>query len=102
MSSIFLYYDHMHHTWIFNEHLDLAHPQPMAFLAHGAILPIRKTNDHTFRKYGAPKSVHWIVRDAASGGSRPDGTIKVEGENGPFLLNSLMKNVCEYSMGYRN
>ncbi|CDJ65782.1 hypothetical protein, conserved [Eimeria necatrix] len=80
MSSIFLYYDHMHHTWIFNEHLDLAHPQPMAFLAHGAILPIRKTNDHTFRKYGAPKSVHWIVRDAASGGSRPDGTIKVEAD----------------------
>ncbi|OEH77919.1 hypothetical protein cyc_01067 [Cyclospora cayetanensis] len=79
-SSMFLYYDHMHHTWVFNEQLDLQHPQPVAFLAHGAILPISKKNDGTFRKFGAPESVHWIVRDPATGGSRPDGSIKVEAD----------------------
>lgn len=77
-APVFLYYDHMHHTWVFNEQLDLHNPQPLAFLAHGAILPISKKNDNTFRKYGAPKSVHWIVREG--GGSRPDGTVKVEGK----------------------
>ena len=77
---MFLYYDHMHHTWVFNERLDLDHPQPVAFLAHGAILPISKNNDRSFNKYGAPRSVHWIVRDKANGGSRPDGTVKVEGK----------------------
>lgn len=77
---MFLYYDHMHHTWVFNNELELRKPQPLAFLAHGAILPISKRSDRTFRKYGAPKSVHWIVRDIVSGDSRPDGTIKVEGK----------------------
>ncbi|CDJ61809.1 hypothetical protein, conserved [Eimeria maxima] len=79
-SSMFLYYDHMHHTWVFNNELELRKPQPLAFLAHGAILPISKRSDRTFRKYGAPKSVHWIVRDIVSGDSRPDGTIKVEAD----------------------
>lgn len=88
---MFLYYDHRHHTWVFNPTLDLHAPQPLAFLAHGAILPIARgppgppkahhdKPNNAFTKYGAPKSVHWIVREHPEGASRPDGSVKVEGK----------------------
>ncbi|KAL8453401.1 hypothetical protein Emed_000900 [Eimeria media] len=82
-AGMFLYYDHMHHTWVINETLDLHAPRPLAFLAHGALLPIHKQHDKSFRKYGVPKSVHWIVRSDASSqgdGSRPDPSVKVEAD----------------------
>ncbi|KAL8425810.1 hypothetical protein Efla_004309 [Eimeria flavescens] len=77
-SPVYLYYDHMHHTWLFGTALDLRAPKPLAFLAHGAMLPIHRQHDKSFRKYGVPKSVHWIVR--SEGGSKPDSSIKVEAD----------------------
>ncbi|KAL8442671.1 hypothetical protein Emag_006275 [Eimeria magna] len=101
-ARMFLYYDHMHHTWVINETLDLHAPRPLAFLAHGALLPIHKQHDKSFRKYGVPKSVHWIVRSDASNqgeGSRPDPSVKVEADparsSGDYLQPLLLQKIYQ-------
>lgn len=109
VSSLYLFYDHTHHTWVFNRQLNFRKPDPLAFLPHGALLPVVRqlrsqvgthadTDKESFRRYteyvqhGVPKSVHWVVRDsgplkaasevtssASGGGIMADPSIRVRG-----------------------
>ncbi|PHJ24064.1 transmembrane protein [Cystoisospora suis] len=81
-SPLYLFYDHTHHTWVFNRELNFRKPDPLAFLPHGALLPVirQKVRPHVttdpntdmenskryteYAQHGVPKSVHWVVRDS--------------------------------------
>ncbi|PFH35602.1 hypothetical protein BESB_052530 [Besnoitia besnoiti] len=81
--SMYLFYDHTHHTWVFNGDMNFKRPAPLAFLPHGALLPVvrqkqlahpsdfeggdaekRDEKRYTaYLKHGVPRSVHWVVRE---------------------------------------
>ncbi|EPT28325.1 putative transmembrane protein [Toxoplasma gondii TgCatPRC2] len=97
--AMFLFYDHTHHTWVFNRDLNFKRPVPVAFLPHGALLPVIRQKSHgssvattdttdtatmstrtrllEYLKHGVPKGVHWVVRgipgDTGSGGTWSGG-----------------------------
>ncbi|CBZ53924.1 hypothetical protein NCLIV_037060 [Neospora caninum Liverpool] len=87
--AMYLFYDHTHHTWVFNRELNFKKPAPVAFLPHGALLPVVRQLPHAtsvgpaetpdaakklaekrytaYTKHGVPKGVHWVVREVPGG-----------------------------------